>query len=414
MSDEEIEKQKIDRNIARSIIKTVESGIPPEYGFEFFTAGLDVYLNTIEEEYLKTFIKDGGSAFKMVVGIYGGGKTHFLYCIREISWKYHFLASYISLSPQETPFHKLEEVYKAIVKSIIYPQTPEELLSDYDRGLEALIKKWYNDKYKEMSEKLSGEVLKQELINYASSLGSYESLSFRNAMKEAFISLIEKRDNDFVTIMQWLIGENPPRTYLKEFKVFEKIDKSNAFKMIRSLVQWIREIEHAGLIVLLDEAEVNSSLSSKQKVLLLNNLRELIDEFGHVNFKNTMWFYAVPDENFLEGKLQVYEALRQRVSTIFNTKINPAGVKIYLDKLDVKPIELMEEIGKKLAKIYEAAYSVNLNSQALNKTLKNIAEAVYSRKQELGYQRFFVQSIIPAFEKLSKTKKAVTAEEIGM
>jgi len=44
----------------------------------------------------------------------------------------------------------------------------------------------------------------------------------------------------------------------------------------------------------MDEAEQTPSMSSKQKSLLLNNLRELIDECGHVNFKNTMWFYTGP------------------------------------------------------------------------------------------------------------------------
>ena len=415
MNENETRTQTLNLNTAREIIEVVGGqGNPPEYGFQYFTAGLDIYLNTIDEEYLRSFVRDGGSAFKMVIGTYGGGKTHFLYCIREIAWKYDYITSYITLSPEQTPFHKLEQVYRAIVANLVYRQTPEELLSGYDRGIEAVIKKWYNEKYQELSAKLTGDAVSRELNTYASSLGPYESISFRNAVKEAFIALSERREEDFTLIMQWLKGENPPKNMLKGFKIFEKIDKSTAFKMIRSLVQWIQEIGYSGLIVLMDEAEQTPSMSSKQKSLLLNNLRELIDECGHANFKNTMWFYAVPDENFLEGRSQIYEALRQRVSTIFDTEINPTGIKIYLENIPIEPVELLQEIGKKLARIYEIAYSVKFDANALKETIRNIAEAAYERKLEIGYKRLFVQNIIKAFHKLRRTGEVVTPEDIGM
>ena len=218
----EIDNQLISPNIARKIIEIVGSqGTPPEYGFQYFTAGLDIYLDTIDEEYLKSFIKEGGSAFKMVVGVYGEGKTHFLYCIREIAWKYNYLVCYITLSPERTPFYKLEEVYKAIVANLVYPQSPEELLSGYERGIEAVIKKWYNDKYYEFSENFSeSDIALKEFNKYISSIGPYESISFRNAVKEAVTALAEKREEDFSLIMQWLKGENPPKNMLKNFKIF--------------------------------------------------------------------------------------------------------------------------------------------------------------------------------------------------
>ena len=404
---------QLDSNIARTIIEIVGgSGNPPEYGFQFFTAGLDVYLNTIDEEYLRSFIRDGGSAFKMVIGIYGEGKTHFLYSVRELAWRYNYITSYITLSPEETPFHKLEQVYKAIVTNLVYPQTPEELLSGYDKGIEAVTKKWYSDKYQEFSEKLPEDAIMREIHTHVSSLGPYESISFRNAVKEALIALADKREDDFSLIMQWLKGENPPKNTLKNFRIFEKIDKSTAFRMIRSLVQWLREIGYSGLIVLMDEAEQTSSMSSKQKSILLNNLRELIDECGHINFRNTMWFYAVPDENFLEGRSQIYEALRQRLSTVFDTEINPSGIKIYLDRIPGEPIELLQEIGRKLARIFEKAYNVKFEDRELDKTIENFAKYALERKLETGYKRLFIQNIIKAFRKLRLHPKMMCGRHI--
>jgi len=394
----------IDPISARKIIEIVGGqGNPPEYGFQYFTAGLDNYLGTIDEDYLGSFVKDGGSAFKMVIGVYGGGKTHFLYCIREIAWNYDYIASYIVLSPEQTPFYKLEQVYRTIASNLIYPQTPEELLSGYDRGIEAVIKAWYSRKYQELAGKLPDDLISQELNSYASALGPYESTSFRNAVKEAFLSLTERRDDDFTLIIQWLKGENPPKNLLKDFNIFEKVDKSTAFKMIRSLVQWVRDIGYAGIVVLMDEAEQTPSMTTKQKASLLSNMRELIDECGHANFRNAMWFYAVPDENFLEGRTQVYEALRQRLSSVFDAETNPTGVKIYLEETSADPIELLTDIGDKLSAIYEVAYSVKFETGALDETIADVAKAAYDRKLEIGYKREFVKNVIVALHKLRKT-----------
>ena len=65
---------KINPLIAKSIIlKLGESGTPPDYGIRFFTVGLESYSKVLEEEYLAGIIKAGLSAFKLVIGSYGGG-----------------------------------------------------------------------------------------------------------------------------------------------------------------------------------------------------------------------------------------------------------------------------------------------------------------------------------------------------
>jgi len=56
MSDE------LDKVVARHIITSVgASGQPPEYGFEFFSVGLDDVTEILDEEYIQGHIKDGGS-----------------------------------------------------------------------------------------------------------------------------------------------------------------------------------------------------------------------------------------------------------------------------------------------------------------------------------------------------------------
>ena len=58
---------ELDQRTARRIIEQLGgSGQPPEFGVQYFSVGLDPYLDVIEDEYLANFIKSGGSAFKLV------------------------------------------------------------------------------------------------------------------------------------------------------------------------------------------------------------------------------------------------------------------------------------------------------------------------------------------------------------
>jgi len=406
----------LDPKIARRIIDTVGgNGIPPEYGFQFFSAGLNPYLSVIGEEYLSSFIRQGGSAFKMVVGVYGGGKTHFLYSIRDLAWNQNFVVSYVSLSPGESPFHRLELVYRAIAKGILPPLTPDELLSGYEQGIVSFLRSWFSMKYQEFSGKgLSGENLREALLNHVENIHGIESISFAKAVKSAFRALLNKQEEDFINICQWLTGDGYERRIHGRYGILQRIDRTTAFPLIRSLVQWVRQIGYSGLVILLDEAERVPSLSTRHREQHLNNLREVIDECGHTTFQSVMIFYAVPDENFLEGRAQVYEALKQRVATVFDT-LNPTGVKIELEKLSIEPLKFLEEVGDKLKRIYEVAYGYRFDGAASQKTIRTVAEAAYEQRYgDIGYKRLFVQKLIQAFHFLRQKGHPASPEDLQM
>jgi len=381
------------QDLADRIIKTVGAhGYPPEYGFQHFTVGLERFLQPLEREYLGGAIQRGVSAFKMVVGSYGGGKTHFLYSIRELAWTHNFAVSYVVLKPDETPFHKLELVYKAIALGLMYPMSQEELSSGTEKGIENFIRAWFAQRRSTYERQE-----KDALIAYADSIRGFESTSFQRAIRHAFLSLVDKRNEQFDDIAQWLKAEGFVRSVHPRYGIVERIDRTNAFKMIRTLAQWIREIDYAGLLILLDEAEQVPSFSGRQKQSLLGNLRDLIDACGQESFRGVMVFYAVPDENFLEGRAEIYEALRQRVSTVFE-ELNPSGVKLYLEQLSLEPVQLLTEIGAKLRQIFEVAQDVRLDPAPLSRALPMLAEVCYRQRfADIGYRRLFVQKAIRAF-----------------
>jgi len=386
----------IDSKLAKGIIHKLGSfGTPPEFGIEYFSVGLEPYLTVIEHEYLEDILKLNLSSFKLVTGNYGGGKTHFLYLINHLAWKHNYVTSYVSLSPTECPFDRLELVYKKIVLNLMYPLKENTILRPWQVGIEALLKQWYRNVAED-----------REAM---SKMRNLESTSFTNAIKGAILNLASDDDEAFGAVVQWLKGEDIPRELKLRYRISERIDRSTAFRMLRSLVQFINAIGFSGIILLFDEAERGMSISSaRDKRRALDNLRQLVDECGNSRLPGAMFFYAVPDEHLLlDGSGGVYEALKQRLRSSF-TRINPMGVKINLEEIGIKPEEFLNDLGMKLARIFEEAYSCSLDHAILAPSIKNmIVAALELQALDISYRRIFVIGIIEVFQHLKENKSAI-------
>ncbi len=87
----------MERELARAIVNKLGStGTPPEFGIEAFTVGLERVLGVVEQEYLDGILKFNLSSFKLITGNYGGGKTHFLYSVRNIAFRHNYCVAYVS------------------------------------------------------------------------------------------------------------------------------------------------------------------------------------------------------------------------------------------------------------------------------------------------------------------------------
>ncbi len=126
-----------------------------------------------------------------------------------------------------------------------------------------------------------------------------------------------------------------------------------------------------------------------------------------------MIFYAVPDENFLQGKTMQYEALRQRVEPVFD-EFNPSGVKISLEKVITERIPFMLEVGNKLAKVYQTAYREYVGKpEYISQTISIAAELADSQRfGDIGYKRLFVQKLIRGFHILRRRNQIPSIDDL--
>lgn len=386
----------INQVIARRIIDKLGGfGTPPEFGIEYFSVGLEPYLNVLENDYFNFPGRQSISTFKLITGNYGGGKTHFLYSIRNLAWKYNYVTSYVSLSATECPFDRLELVYKKIISNISVPLTEQEILNPWELGIEVLLLKWY---YRVREDR-----------KFLSLIKNLESTSYTNCIKGALMNLAGEDEEGFYSLVQWLKGEDIPRELKLNYRISERIDRSTAFRMLRSFIQFVNLIGYNGVVFLFDEAERGMSISSaKDKRRALDNLRQVIDECGNSRLPGAIFFYAVPDEYLLlEGTGGVYEALKQRLRSSF-TKINPAGVKIDLEKIEINPEEFLQRLGMRLAKVFESAYNFEFDQNILSISLRNmIASVLEIQMLDISYRRTFVVGIIEAFQRIREANAPI-------
>ncbi len=389
------ETTPISRPLARHIVEVLgTSGTPPARGVQHFNVGNHSLLAALDQYYYSSYLQDGGGAYKMVVGDYGSGKSHFLYCLRDLAWSRGFAVAKVDLSPVETPYNDQRLVYAAVARNLIWHEEGEEI-SD-EQGLTRFLEGTL--------QRVVGEPMSLETTNHPNYRGlidtleatAIDSLAYKNAVLGYFEALVREQDERLESLTRWLMGSttSPDDTkILREIGVTGKITRPNAFRMLRSLVQTIRALSYSGLILLFDEVDRMASIGGKAEKLATDNLREVIDRCRD-DLPGSMFVYAVPPQ-FINDVVPRYPALQQRVRAPGRfSRANHFSPQISLDHLDLDENDLMLAIGEKLIPIYETAFDTALDrpTQHANAAiLANVARDVFL---DISHRRLFVKAFV--------------------
>ena len=382
---------------AQHIIRKLgESGIPPTRGLEAYTVGMDSILGTLESEYLKGYLRDGGSSFKLVVGEYGSGKSHFLYRLRDIAWENGYVVSRTELSPKECPYDNQLKVYQAVINNLIY-HDPDPNIAD-TQGIEAFLENhfFHTMRMLGIEQMMTSIGLDVRVKMWLETILRFkvESPSYRHAVYFYLQAAAEENEAKKRLIGAWLRGESVALRDLRGFSISERIDRSVAFKMLRSLAQLIHELGYAGLALLFDEGDRMVSIgSSRTEKVACDNLREVIDRCAGESLPATLFAYAVPPY-FVTNIAPQYEALSQRISSkVKFSRKNPYSVQISLDQLDYPGEELLRKIGEKLLVVFETAWDLKLDHELQAQNIAQLADTC-AALLSTSHRRHFVKSLI--------------------
>lgn len=385
--------------LARQIIEVLgQSGTPYSKGVSYYNVGNETLLNTLDSSYLGSYLADGGAVFKLVVGDYGSGKSHFLYCVRDRAWQRNFAVSKVDLSPKECPYNDQRLVYAAVASSIIWHELGSQSEDEHGLGrfLEGTLRRLLAAYGGDFEDPDAANLPEVRAFLQTLQATPVDSLSFHKAVQGYFQALLHGQERRLEALERWLHGEAVSADDMRDLRmvgVTERINQANAFKMLRSLCQVVRAMSYTGLALLFDEGDRMMSVGGKSEKVATDNLREVIDRCRE-DLPGAMFMYAVPPA-FLYDIVPKYPALQQRVLTPgYFSRANPFSAQINLEQLDIPDHELLLQIGSRLLAIFEVAYGVKLDPDIQAQNIAVLAQAAIDSYLAISHRRLFIKTIV--------------------
>lgn len=275
--------------------------------------------------------------------------------MRDRAWQRNFAVSKVDLSPKESPYDDQRRVYGAVASALIWHELGGvgEDEQGLGRFLEGTLRRLTTPSGFDLSDEGVEELPEVRALLQTVAMTPIDSLSYHKAIQGYLLALVHGQERRQEALQRWLHGEEVSPEDMRDLRtigVTEKINKNNAFKMLRSLCQTVRALGYTGLALLFDEGDRMLSIGGKAEKTATDNLREVIDRCRE-DLPGALFMYAVPPD-FLNTVVPKYPALQQRVqATNYFSRSNPFSPQINLEHLDIPNEELLERIGYRLLPI---------------------------------------------------------------
>lgn len=364
------------------------TGQPPERGALHVNVGTDALLDVLRDEYLRPMKASGrSSAFKLVQAPFGGGKTQFLHCLRELAWEEGYATAIVGLSPKECPFDRPISIYREVGRRI---EMPVHALDEYPApGLELVLRQIAEERVEQTGAEAFLDWLRTEFAH-----ANVESRTYGRAVRR-YLEAVAKDELDAIEILgDFLRGDPVEPAEIAPFRLREQLEDQNAFRWLRSLTQCLSALGQPGVVLMFDEMDRNMSLSVSRRRAIGDNLREMIDYCGQSRLPGVLWCYAVPPE-FMDTIVPEYPALAQRLKGASRFgRPSPLQPIIDLDHLPLGATELLDALGRRLIDLFRHAHQIQSDPARQIANMQALARELGERQFESGTRRQFVKAAV--------------------
>jgi hypothetical protein len=231
-----------------AVLQSLRAGVVPRIGQHLIQVGrareLEAMLTDVER------VADGGSAFRIVVGEYGAGKTFFLNLVRAIALEKKLVTVHGDLNPDRR-LHasggQARSLYAELVKNMATRTKPE------GGALSGVVEKFIGQAKTEAKAtgRASDDVIRAQLSQLTEMVNGYDFADVIAAYCRGFEEGNEKLKSDAV---RWLRGEFATRTDARQaLGVRTIVDDANMYDQLKLLGRFVRLAGYSGLMVCLDE-----------------------------------------------------------------------------------------------------------------------------------------------------------------
>ncbi len=313
---------QIPKRISSALINSMSAGVVARTGLEYIAIGRSEEIRAMLEDY--ETISSGGSAFRLICGRYGSGKSFLLSLMRSHALDRGFVTADADLSPERRLAGSKGQglaTYRELIKNLSTKASPD------GGALPNILSKWISSVQLKKAKELgllpnTPELIAASEVEILESITSLESMvhgfDFAAAVVSFYQGTVSGDDNQKQAALRWLRGEYTTKTEAKhELKVSSIIDDESWYDYLKLMSALMVLAGYQGLIIYIDEAvnlyKIVQSVSREanyEKILTIFNdcMQGRLSHLGFI-FGGTPQFV----EDTRRG-LFSYEALRSRLS----------------------------------------------------------------------------------------------------
>ena len=231
-----------------AVIQSLRAGVVPRSGQHHIQVGRAREIETLVADIAR--IADGGSAFRVVIGEYGAGKTFFLNLVRAVALEKKLVVATADLNPDRR-LHasggQARSLYAELMRNLSTRTKPD------GGALAGIVEKFIATTKTEA--KASGQsteaLLRQKLDQLTELVNGYDFADVIAAYCRGYEEGNEKLKSDAI---RWLRGEFATKTDARQaLGVRSIVDDSEVYDQLKLMARFVRLAGFAGLLVGLDE-----------------------------------------------------------------------------------------------------------------------------------------------------------------
>ena len=295
-----------------AIIQSLRAGVTPRIGLEHIQVGRVNEVKALIEDLDR--ICEGGSAFRLIIGDFGAGKSFFLQLIRYIALEKGMVAVNADLAPDrrlQASNGQARNLYQELTRNIATRAHPE------GNAMIPIIEKFITVQRAE-AEKQGKDVevlIKEKLSSLSELVGGYD---FAKVIAAYWRGYNEDNEELKSAAVRYLRGEYSTRTEARnDLDVRTIIDDSSVYDHLKLLARFVVQAGYKGLLVNLDEMvnlykisnQRSRSANYEQILRILNDCLQGSAEYLGFLLGGTPEFLIDPRKG-----LYSYEALHSRLA----------------------------------------------------------------------------------------------------
>ncbi|MCB1215295.1 MAG: ATP-binding protein, partial [Deltaproteobacteria bacterium] len=247
-----------------AIIQSLRAGVTPRAGLQHIQVGRVKEVEALLKDIQR--ISEGGSAFRIIIGDFGSGKSFFLQLIRSIALEMGLVTVHGDLSPDRR-LHatggQARNLYAELMRNLSTRTKPE------GNALASVVERFITEARRQADHAGVSvhEVISERLNHLTEMVGGYDFAKVISAYWQGYEKDQEELKLDAV---RWLRGEFSTKTEARTaLGVRTIVDDANIYDHFKLMSYFVRQAGYKGFLVNLDEM-VNLYKLSSQKARVSN------------------------------------------------------------------------------------------------------------------------------------------------